>query len=91
MNAIDKAFNEHPATVGETYGEHFVQAMSFSGKMFRASIACFIHGLVPCLFERTGGNAIEDLYDRMIRNRAAQTPMRRAAQAAGEATAPEGS
>ncbi len=64
-----RAFSDHPASVGETYVEHMSQAFGFAGRMFLASLACFLHGLLPFLFVRTGSATITTLYDRMIVNR----------------------
>jgi hypothetical protein len=59
------AFTRHPATVGETYGEHFVFATGVGGRMVLAGLACLLHGVFPFLFERVGSRAIIDLHDRV--------------------------
>jgi uncharacterized protein DUF6356 len=64
-----RSFTEHPASVGESYGEHWSVAMGFGLRMLGASIACMIHAFLPGLFVRTGSRAIERLYDRMVVNR----------------------
>ena len=64
-----KLFTEHPASVGETYGEHMVMAGSFALRLFLASLACLVHALLPFLFEKTGSCMIDDLHDRMVANR----------------------
>lgn len=74
---LKKLFTDHPATVGETYSEHFVQASSFSGRLFVASIACFIHGLIPGLCVKTGSNTIQELHECMVTNRHLQTAQRK--------------
>jgi hypothetical protein len=61
--------NKHPATVGETYGEHFMSAMGFSLSMIRGAICCAIHAFLPFLCERHGSEAITRLHDRMVSNR----------------------
>jgi len=66
---IKRLFNQHPASVDETYVEHFFVAGSFSVRMFVASLACFVHAVLPFLFVKTGSVAIETLYDRMVTNR----------------------
>jgi hypothetical protein len=71
MNPI-RAFSEHPASVGETYGEHMVRATSFGARMMFAGFACLVHGFLPFLFERTGSRTVAELNDRMIVNRRAQ-------------------
>ena len=37
--------------------------------MFIASLACLVHAVLPFLFVKTGSEAIETLYDRMVANR----------------------
>jgi len=66
---IFKLFSDHPATVGETYGQHFRQAACFSGAMFWGGFACLVHAFVPALFQKTGSRSITELHDRMVRNR----------------------
>jgi hypothetical protein len=66
------SFTEHPASVGETYTEHMASAWSFSARMAVGALACFMHGLFPFLFTRTGSGIIGELNDRMIRNRVRQ-------------------
>ena len=68
MNLKTK-FTEHPATVGETYGEHFVSAMGFSVAMLRAAFCCAVHAVLPFLFIKTGSECITELHDRMVTNR----------------------
>ena len=67
--SLKTKFTEHPATVGETYGEHFVSAMGFSLSMLKAAGCCAIHALLPFCFEKTGSDCITGLYDRMVTNR----------------------
>ncbi len=62
-------FTDHPATVGETYGEHFASAMGFSLAMLRAAFACAVHAVLPFLFVKTGSECITELHDRMVTNR----------------------
>lgn len=62
-------FTEHPASVGETYGEHMGQAFSFGVPMILAGLACLVHGILPFLFTTTGSRTIRDLHGRMVANR----------------------
>ena len=66
---IKRAFNEHPASVGESYWEHLGCASAFSAKMFVGSIACFLHGLFPFLFVKTGSKCINELHHTMVTHR----------------------
>lgn len=59
------AFTRHPASVDETYGEHFVHAASFGLPMIAAGFACLLHGVFPFLFETTGSRCVARLYGRM--------------------------
>ena len=59
------AFRRHPATVGETYGEHLAFASGIGGRLLLAGAACLLHGLFPFLFERTGSRAIIELHGRV--------------------------
>jgi hypothetical protein len=73
---LKRLFTEHPATVGETYGEHFLAASGFASRMFVASLACFVHALLPFLCVKTGSRAISELHERMVahRNRGRRLP-----------------
>jgi Family of unknown function (DUF6356) len=74
MNLI-RAFTEHPASVGESYGEHLGRASCFGLRMMFAGIACLVHGVLPFLFQRTGSRAIADLNERMVVNRRRAPPL----------------
>lgn len=65
-----KSFREHPASVGETYGEHFRHATGFGIRMVLGGIACTVHGFLPFLFVKTGSKQISTLHDRMVVSRA---------------------
>jgi Family of unknown function (DUF6356) len=62
---MHKLFTEHPASVGETYGEHMVRATCFGGRMVVAGFACMLHAWLPFVFVRTGSQAINELHARM--------------------------
>jgi hypothetical protein len=67
-----RAFTDHPASVGESYGEHLVRAVCFGTRMVFAGLACLIHGVLPFMFERTGSSAVKELNERMVRSRGAR-------------------
>jgi hypothetical protein len=69
MDQFNRLFTEHPASVGESYGEHLVQASRFGTRMIVAGLACLVHGLLPFLFLRTGSTAINELHTRMVTHR----------------------
>ena len=66
---MKKLFTDHPESVGESYGEHFGQAMSFAGPLFVGSLCALVHAFLPFLFEKTGSKIITNLHDRMVLNR----------------------
>jgi len=66
---IQRLFNEHPASVGESYWEHLLRASWFAGKMLMGAGACFVHALLPFLFVRTGSETIQQLHTAMVTHR----------------------
>lgn len=66
---LSALFSEHPATVGESYGEHFATAGGFSLRLLAAGLACAVHAVFPFLFVKTGSNAIRELHRRMVEQR----------------------
>ena len=72
---LNRAFTEHPASVGESYCEHLFRAVYFGTRMVFAGVACLVHGVLPFLFVRTGSRAIAELNDRMVVNRRVGLPV----------------
>ncbi len=66
---IKRLFVAHPASVGESYGEHFRHALAFSAAMFLGATACLVHALIPSMCVKTGSGIIARLHDRMVVNR----------------------
>ncbi len=77
MPSLRAAFTDHPASVGESYGQHMGVAFSFGMRMIAGGCACLLHGLLPFLFVRTGSGIIGKLHEEMVQHR------RRAAPPAG--------
>ena len=63
------SLTEHPASVGETYAEHFTVATGFGLRMMGGGLACMVHGILPFLFTSTGSRTVQALHDRMVTNR----------------------
>lgn len=59
---FDRLFLEHPRCVNESYGEHMGAACGIGFRLLKASIKCFVHGLVPGLYKTAGSDAIVELY-----------------------------
>ena len=62
-------FNEHPASVGESYFEHMGMALSFCGRFCYGAFAALVHAFFPFLFVKTGSALITELHTRMVSNR----------------------
>jgi hypothetical protein len=75
-----KLFTDHPASVGESYLEHFGVASRFGAKMIVGGAGALLHALVPALCKTTGSRTIAGLHAEMVakRNaaRAAQTQLK---------------
>jgi hypothetical protein len=85
MSVWKTLFTDHPASVDETYGEHFVSAAGFGFKMIGGGIVCLLHALIPGAFCTRGSDTICELYEKMVTNRRrvaeqhAAMPVRKAA------------
>ena len=75
---LDQLFLAHPRTVDESYPQHRRAAWAFSASLLKAAAACFIHGLVPALFESTASQTVEALHERMVSTRMRRLPYRAA-------------
>ena len=73
---LRRLFNEHPASVDETYLEHMGVAASFGTHMILAGLACLVHAVFPFLFVKTGSLAISGLHERMVTKRRRHEPGR---------------
>jgi hypothetical protein len=62
---IARLFTDHPASVGESYLQHCVQALSFGVRMIYAGVACTVHAFLPFLCVRTGSDQICQLHEVM--------------------------
>lgn len=52
---------KHLVNVDEKYSSHFKFAVHCGFKMLLASLAIFIHALLPCLFETTASDTMRGL------------------------------
>jgi hypothetical protein len=60
-----RLFVEHPASVGETYGQHWRFASLTGITLIGAGCACLIHGTLPFLFTTTGSRTIRKLAEKV--------------------------
>jgi hypothetical protein len=61
-----RGFQDHPASVDESYFGHMRFALGFAGTLFAAGGAALIHALIPPLFETTASRKIKDLHAKII-------------------------
>ena len=66
---LQALFTAHPATVTESYGEHWRTANSFAGALLVGGIVCLVHAWLPFLFTKTGSGIITRLHDRLVTHR----------------------
>ena len=76
MSFWNRLFRDHPATVEETYGQHFMAAAGFGFRMIGGGIVCLVHAVVPGVYCTRASEIINELHDRMVTNRRRQTESR---------------
>lgn len=62
---VARAFTEHPKDIGENYFQHLAFTLRMTLRFIAVSIIMMIHGLLPFLFQRTGSEQIQKIYERM--------------------------
>jgi uncharacterized protein DUF6356 len=69
MSAWSRLFRDHPASVDETYGQHFAAAAGFGFRMIWGGIVCLVHAVIPGVCCTKSSEMISDLHERMVTNR----------------------
>jgi hypothetical protein len=62
-------FTAHPASVGETYAEHFAFALAFGMRMALGGLAAIVHAVFPFAFITTASRTLDELNARRDRTR----------------------
>lgn len=65
MRIWQRIFVDHPKSVDQTYIQHMCVAGWIFSRLLAASCAALIHAIIPCLFEKTAGRMIEEMYARI--------------------------
>ena len=60
-----KLFTEHPASIDESYAEHFGIAMRFGATMVAGGLGCIVHAFVPGVFVKTASDTTRALNDEL--------------------------
>ena len=68
---VRRLFLDHPASVGETYSEHFGVAGRTGMTMIAGGLAALVHAILPCAFKTTGSRTIIRLHREIAETRAA--------------------
>lgn len=66
-----RLFLDHPASVGESYAEHFGVASRFGMELVGGGLACLVHAVLPAAFKTTGSQTVLRLNKRIVEKRAA--------------------
>ena len=66
---ITAKFTDHPASVGQTYFEHFKFAINVSKSLLKAFSACLIHAVYPPLHKNTASATIAELHNRIAQRK----------------------
>jgi hypothetical protein len=61
-------FTAHPASVGESYGEHFGFALAFGVRMTLGGFAAIVHAVFPFAFITTASRTLDELNTRRARS-----------------------
>ncbi|WP_419421112.1 DUF6356 family protein [Legionella sp. D16C41] len=62
---MKQLFTKHPNEIGESYFQHMAFALKFSFNMFLGAVACFLHGLFPFTFQKTGSNLVLKMFTHL--------------------------
>ncbi|WP_242186332.1 DUF6356 family protein [Sphingomonas sp. CARO-RG-8B-R24-01] len=61
-----RLFLDHPATVGESYTEHFGVASRFGMTMIVGGLGAVVHAFVPAWCKTSGSSTVAKLHRRMV-------------------------
>ena len=71
MRSLER-FTDHPASVGQTYFEHFKFAVKVSTSLLKAFSACLIHAIYPPVHKNTASATIAELHNRIEQRKASE-------------------
>jgi hypothetical protein len=59
---LNYVFVKHPEEQNMTYFQHLKHACCYSVQALGCSLVFMVHGIVPCLFEKTGSIMVDRLH-----------------------------
>ena len=71
MRSLER-ITDHPASVGQTYFEHFKFAVKVSTSLLKAFSACLIHAIYPPVHKNTASATIAELHNRIEQRKASE-------------------
>ncbi len=69
---IRRLFLDHPATVGETYWQHFGVAGGFGVALVAGGIKAMLHAVFPTLHQTAGSDTVRRLHAILVEKRSAR-------------------
>lgn len=69
---LRRLFLDHPASVGESYVEHFGVAGRFGTRMMIGGMGALVHAVLPFACKTTGSRTIAELHAEMVAKRTAK-------------------
>ncbi|MEE9434533.1 MAG: DUF6356 family protein [Sphingorhabdus sp.] len=67
-----RLFTAHPASVEESYGQHFIVAGGFALAMLFGGLRVLIHAFIPGFFINAGSSTVKRLNAIMVTQRSAK-------------------
>ena len=64
-----RLFADHPAALHESYSRHFLEACRLGVRLLEMGITCFLHAVIPGVFEDTASRGISKLAGEMSKRR----------------------
>lgn len=62
IHFLNYVFVKHPEEQKMTYFQHLKHACCYSVQALGCSLVFMVHGIVPCLFEKTGSIMVDRLH-----------------------------
>ena len=69
---IARLFHDHPASVGESYVEHFGVAGRFGWRLTRGGLGCMLHAVLPFACKTSGSDTVRELHAELVAKRSAK-------------------
>ncbi len=66
-----RLFTDHPASVGESFTQHFGVATRFGLTMMWGGLRCTLHGFLPFAWKTAGSDTVMRLHRQLVEKRAA--------------------